>query len=72
MAKNKSMGFRYYLSDEILARYQKKPVALRLQWLYMANVLRRGYSKRTIEIQDRFREGKGREGLSTRGGRGVL
>ena len=58
MAKSKSMGFRYYLSDEMIERYQKKPVALRLQWLYMANVLRKGYSKRTIEIQDRFREGK--------------
>ncbi len=58
MGKNKSAGFRYYLSDEILERYQKKPVALRLQWLYMVNVLRKGYSKRTIKIQDRFRGGK--------------
>ncbi len=58
MAKSKRRGFRYYLSDEMLDRYQKKPVALRLQWLYMANVLRMGYSKRTIEIQDKFREGK--------------
>ena len=58
MAKSKSTGFRYYLSDEMLERYQKKTVALRLQWLYMANVLRKGYSKKTIAIQDRFREGK--------------
>ena len=58
MAKSKSRGFRYYLSNEILERYQKKPIALRLQWLYMANVLRMGYSKRTIEMQDRFRAGK--------------
>ncbi len=58
MVKSKSTGFRYYLSDDILERYRKKPVALRLQWLYMANVLRMGYSKRTINIQDRFREGK--------------
>lgn len=52
------MGFRYFLSDEMLDRYQRKPVALRLQWLYMANVLRMGYSKRIIDIQDKFREGK--------------
>lgn len=52
------MGFRYYLSDEMLERYRKKPIALRLQWLYMANVLRMGYSKRTIKIQNKFREGK--------------
>lgn len=42
----------------MLERYQKKPVGLRLQWLYMANVLRMGYSKKTIAIQDRFRAGK--------------
>lgn len=58
MAKSKSAGFRYYLSTDMLDRYQKKPVALRLQWLYMANVLRKGLSKRTIAVQDRFREGK--------------
>jgi hypothetical protein len=52
------MGFRYYVSDEMLERYRKKPVVLRLQWLYMVNVLRMGYSKKTIAIQDRFREGK--------------
>jgi len=58
MAKSKSIGFRYYVSDDLLERYRRKPVALRLQWLYMANVLRMGYSKKTIEMQDRFREGK--------------
>ncbi len=58
MAKSRSHGFRYYLSDDMLERYRKKPVALRLQWLYMANVLRKGYSRRTIKIQDRFRQGR--------------
>ena len=58
MPKSKNKGFRYYLSNDILERYQMKPVALRLHWLYMANVLRKGYSKRTIEIQNRFRDEK--------------
>ncbi len=58
MAKSKTRGFRYYLSDEMIERYQKKPVALRLQWLYMANVLRTGYSKRIVRIQDSFRKGR--------------
>jgi hypothetical protein len=58
MAKGESTGFRYYLGKDVIERYQKKPIALRLQWLYMANVLRRGYSKRIIEIQDKFRQGK--------------
>ncbi len=56
MGKNKGTGFRYYLGKDVLERYQKKPIALRLQWLYMANVLRKGYSKQTIEIQNRFRK----------------
>ena len=56
MERNKRRGFRYYLSDEMLERYQKKPVALRLEWLYMANMLRKGYSKRIIKLQDSFRE----------------
>ncbi|MDH4161362.1 MAG: hypothetical protein OEW15_01570 [Nitrospirota bacterium] len=59
MGKSKNKGFRYYVSEDMLERYQKKPVSLRLQWLYMANVLRKGLSKRTIAMQDRFREGKG-------------
>jgi hypothetical protein len=54
----RSKGFRYYLSDDILERYRKKPVALRLQWLYMANVLRKGLGKKTREVLDHFREGK--------------
>ena len=59
MAKRgKSPEFRHFVSEDMLERYQKKPIALRLQWLYMANVLRKGLSKKTIEIQDRFREGK--------------
>ena len=58
MARSKGIGFRYYLSDDILERYQKKPVALRLEWLYMANVLRMGYRRRVIEIQNKFREKK--------------
>jgi len=57
MVKSKRKGFRYYLSNDILERYQRKPFVLRLQWLYMVNVLRMGYSKRTIKIQDRFRRG---------------
>ena len=58
MEKNNRTGYCYYLSDETLEQYRKKPIALRLQWLYMANVLRMGYSRRTIKMQDRFRAGR--------------
>ena len=51
-------GFDYYLSPEVIEEYRKTPMNLRLQWLYMGNVLRMGYSKKVIETQDQFREGK--------------
>ncbi len=51
-------GFDYYLSQEVIDDYRKTPLDLRLQWLYMGNQLRMGYDQKTIEIQDRFREGK--------------
>ncbi|KAF0121334.1 MAG: hypothetical protein FD151_1286 [bacterium] len=58
MRKSKTIGFDYYLSKEAIERYREKPIELRLKWLYMGNLLRKGYSKRVIELQDRFREGK--------------
>lgn len=58
MRKNKTYGFDYYLAKETIREYQKKPIELRLKWLYYANLLRKAYPKRIIEIQDKFREGK--------------
>jgi len=54
MRKGKTQGFDYYLSKEAIERYREKPPELRLKWLYMGNLLRKGYS----EIQDGFRKGK--------------
>lgn len=51
-------GFAYGLDEEILKDYQKKPIELRLKWLYMGNLLRKGYSKDVIRIQDKFRQGR--------------
>jgi hypothetical protein len=58
MKKGKSKGFDYHLSEETLRQYQEKTPELRLRWLYMGNLLRKGYSQRVIELQDKFREGK--------------
>ncbi len=58
MKKSKAKGFDYYLSKEAIEEYRKKPVELRLKWLYMGNLLRKSYSKDVIKIQDKFREGK--------------
>ena len=57
MKKNKTRGFDYYLSKEAIRGYKEKPPELRLQWLYMGNLLRKGYSKRVIKLQDKFRKG---------------
>ncbi|PIQ44766.1 MAG: hypothetical protein COW04_11220 [Deltaproteobacteria bacterium CG12_big_fil_rev_8_21_14_0_65_43_10] len=58
MKRSKAKGFDYYLSKEAIERYREKPIELRLKWLYMGNLLRKEYSKKVIELQDRFREGK--------------
>lgn len=51
-------GFDYFVAKETIEEYRRTPLELRLQWLYMGNLLRMGYDKKTIEIQDKFREGK--------------
>ncbi|MCM8801173.1 MAG: hypothetical protein NC912_04070 [Candidatus Omnitrophica bacterium] len=51
-------GFDYYLDSKIIREYQKIPIEKRLIWLYQLNLLRKGYPKRIIELQDKFREGK--------------
>lgn len=58
MKKSKTQGFDYYLTKKAIERYREKPPDLRLKWLYMGKLLRKGYSKDVIEIQDKFREGK--------------
>ena len=54
MKRNKR-GFSYYLSKETIREYQKKPLSLRLAWLYHGNLLRMGYPKKVIRLQDKFR-----------------
>jgi hypothetical protein len=56
--KNKSHGFDYYLSKETIKRYNEKPYELRLQWLYLGNILRKEYPKNIIRLHNRFREGE--------------
>ncbi len=51
-------GFDYYLSKEVIREYQKKPLELRLLWLYQENLLRLRYPKEIIRLQDKFRQGK--------------
>ncbi len=54
MKQNK--GFNYYLSNQIIDDYQKKPLPLRLKWLYQGNLLRKNYPQQIINTQNQFRE----------------
>lgn len=51
-------GFSYFLTKEQIDEYCSWPVERRLQWLFIANKLRRDLPKRTIEIQEAYRQGK--------------
>ncbi len=45
-AKKEQQGYTYHIEEDVLKEYQKKPLHLRLQWLYMGNCLRKGYGKK--------------------------
>ena len=51
-------GFSYNLTKEQIDEYLSWPIERRLKWLFIANKMRRYLPKKTIEIQDAFREGK--------------
>lgn len=46
MKKTKASGFDYYLSKAVIKAYRQKPLELRLQWLYMGNMLRMAYPEK--------------------------
>jgi len=48
------ISFSRIIEDE----YRSWTVERRLQWLFIANKLRRDLPKKTIEIQEAFRQGK--------------
>jgi hypothetical protein len=58
MMEEKRKGYSYYVSDEQLKEYGSWTVERRLKWLLMGNKLRKMLPKRTIEIQELFRQGK--------------
>ena len=58
MRKKGKKGFDYYLSEEVIKDYRKKSPELRLKWLYMGNLQRKGYPHHIIKRQERFRKGE--------------
>ncbi|NMB66205.1 MAG: hypothetical protein GYA16_15170 [Spirochaetes bacterium] len=55
--KDEGKGYIYHIEEEVLQEYQKKPIYLRLKWLYMGNCLRMGYNKKIKDTHDIFRKG---------------
>lgn len=53
--EEKKKGFSYTLNKEQIEEYRRWPLERRLQWLFLANKLRRDLPKKIIEIQDSFR-----------------
>jgi hypothetical protein len=57
MAEQKK-GFTYTVSQEQIIEYSTWPLDRRLKWLFCANKMRRLLPRKTIEIQEAFRQGK--------------
>jgi hypothetical protein len=51
-------GFTYTVSRAQIDEYTRWSVDRRLKWLFQANKMRRFLPKKTIEIQEAFRQGK--------------
>jgi hypothetical protein len=51
-------GFAYFVSKEQIEEYSSWPIERRLQWLFLANKMRRFLPRKTIELQEAFRQGK--------------
>jgi hypothetical protein len=58
MKEVQNKGFTYTVSKEQIDEYTTWSVDRRLKWLFQANKLRRFLPKKTIEIQEAFRQGK--------------
>jgi hypothetical protein len=48
-------GFDYFLTREQILRYMRKPIELRLEWLYQGNLLRMHLPEHVRKRQDGFR-----------------
>jgi hypothetical protein len=58
MKEVQNKGFTYTVSKEQIDEYTTWSVDRRLKWLFQANKMRRFLPKKTIEIQEAFRQGK--------------
>ncbi len=58
MTTEQKKGFSYFVSREQIEEYRKWPLERRLKWLFYGNKMRKLLPKKTIEIQEAFRQGK--------------
>jgi hypothetical protein len=58
MMSEQKKGFTYIVTREQMDEYRKWPLDRRLKWLFHANMMRKLLPKKTIEIQEAFRQGK--------------
>jgi len=58
MKEAENKGFTYTVSREQIDDYRKWPIDRRLKWLLYVNKVRKLLPKKTIEIQEAFRQGK--------------
>ena len=55
---DKAKGYSYCVGREQIEQYKAWPVIRRLTWLLEGNKLRKSLPKKTVAIQDAFRQGK--------------
>ena len=58
MKEAENKGFTYTVSRDQIDDYRKWPIDRRLKWLFYVNKVRKLLPKKTIEIQEAFRQGR--------------
>jgi hypothetical protein len=56
--RKQNKGFSYTVGREQIDEYRRWPIERRLQWLFLANKMRKSLPKKTIKLQEAFREAK--------------
>jgi hypothetical protein len=54
----KKKGFSYVVTREKIDEYRQWPIKRRLQWLFLANKMRKSLPKKIIKLQEAFRQAK--------------
>ena len=58
IVEEQKKGFAYFVSKEQIEEYSSWPIERRLQWLFLANKMRRFLPRKTTKLQEAFRQGE--------------